>query len=197
MKYTTNNLQTSLTIALADFLRSKGYDIYWHAAGTISPQTAGLSEAKAIISFVPAFPSKPTFILPANHENIQRLKGRNLGEEYVVVPALTLQVHGSPRRVRIRGLGHKDYEWTREVQIYGLAADKYQHRELADLLHHWLTSEEFKEIPVFDYDSDPSAPPALPPVHVLHSDVDWQELYQEVEAIRYYFRAFATVTYVE
>jgi hypothetical protein len=199
MKYTTNNIQISLTVALAAYLREQGYDIYWHTAGTRETQTAGLSEARGIVTLVPDFPADPVFILPANPDNVQRLKSESTTAEEVVVPALSLQVLGSPKRGNPLGLGHADYEWTREVRVDGLAADQYQHREIADLLFDWLTRKESQRLPVLDYDNDPANPQALDPVEVLQdfTNADRQELIHEVEAIRYYVRTTTRISYVE
>lgn len=189
MLYTTSNIQTSLTTALATLLRANGYDVYWHASGVTETQTAGLGTAKAVVTLVPEFPANPTSIV--------RLNDANVGEETVVVPALTLHVLGSPRRIRLRGLGHSDYEWARTVRIDGLAADEFQQRELQDLLYSWLHDTEWKEIPVFDYEADASSPPQLDPVYVQNAVVDRQELYLEVEAARYYLRALINLYYIE
>jgi hypothetical protein len=198
MKYSTNNIQASLTIALAEFLRSAGFDVYWQGAGGVVDQhTSDLDEAKGIVTLVPDFPSDPVYILPANPTNIQRLKSEGLSIEEVVVPALSLQVIGGPQKGRILGLGHREYEWVREVRIDGLAADQFQHRELADLLFGWLQSEDRKEIPVYDYDANPTEPEPLAPVEVISATAERQELIHEVEAIRYYVRATTRVTYVE
>lgn len=199
MKYSTYNLQTSLTIALAEFLRSKGYDVFWHTAGLLEEQTAGLDEAKATITLVPDFPSDPAYIVPANPGNVQRLKSGSTSHAEIVVPALSLQVLGTPRKGRILGLGHREYEWVRDVRVDGLAADQFQHFSLADLLHDWFTKDEYRVVPVDDYEADPANPPALEPVEVLQqvSETERQELVHEVEAVRYYLRTTTRVTYVE
>jgi hypothetical protein len=188
MKLTTNNLLVSLTVALAGHLRAKGYDIYWQAADTTDAQTV-LPEKKGTVTFVPAFPANPTFIV--------RLRSESAGTEEIVVPAISLMVGKSPHRVRSRGLGHKDYEWERKFSVFALAADEFQHRELADLLHDWLESESFKAIPMADYDADAATPPPLEPVYVVMSSTDPREVYADNDATRYRITTTAVVTYIE
>ena len=199
MLYSTNNVQISLTVALAEYLRAQGYDVYWHTAALLEEQTAGLAEAKAIITLVPEFPSDPVFILPANPENVQRLKSEGVPSAEVIVPALSLQIIGSPRKGKIQGLGHRDYEWTRDLRVDGLAADAFQHRALADLLFEWLSGNDYRYLPVNDYDTNPTTPPALSPVEVLQdsSSAIRNELIHEVAAIRYYVQAQTRISYVE
>jgi hypothetical protein len=188
-KYGTENLTVSLTIAFADYLRSNGYDVYWHATQTTDANTAGLSTPKATVTLVPEFPANPSPIV--------RLRDESAGPEQIVVPAFSLQVLGSPKRITILGLGHKEYEWEREIRVDGLAANDYQHRAFQDLLHDWLQSEEYKALPVSDYRDDPANPTPLEPVQVTFAVADRTELVNQIEAVRYYVRATAVITYVE
>lgn len=189
MKFSTSNILISVTLCLTDYLKAHGYDIHYQASGIDEAQTAGLSEPRSTITLVPDF--------PANPDSIVRLRSDREAEE-IVVPALAIIVGPSPRRVGIVGLGHKDYWWERQISVDGFALDEFQHRELADLLHDWLESEEEKEIPVYDFDIDPDNPTLLDePLRVSFSTVAREELVNKVEAVRYYMRAVALVNYVE
>jgi hypothetical protein len=190
MKYTTNNMTVSLTLALAVFLRSHGYDVHWHATGDTDAQTAGLSTAKGTVTLVPEFPANPTYIV--------RLRDDSAGAEEVVIPALSVQLPNGASRGDILGLGDPRYFWQRDLRVDGLATDEFQHRELADLLHDWLQSVERKEFTVYDFDTDPSGTTLLEPCWVDHADKVWRtELTGDVDTIRYYVRATATLSYVE
>lgn len=188
MKYSTNNIQVSLTLQLAEFLRSKGYDIRWHSTGAVEPQTAGLPSPKDVITLTPEFPVNPTYIV--------RLNNRSPAPEEVAVPAFALQAVGSPKRLRRLGLGQKEHERERAIRVDGFAADQHQQKELADLLYDWLEGDDVR-LRVSDYDSDPSNPPSLDPVEVDFAVVDRLELIGEVEAVRHYIQVTAAIRYVE
>lgn len=188
MKFTTNNILVSLTTALADYVKSQGYDVLWKATGETDPQTLG-GTTKATVTFTPSMPANPAYIV--------RLKSDSAGPEEVVVPVLALQVPTDPKRIDIMGLGHKDYLWERDVRVDLFAMDEFQQREMADLLHDWLNSEEYKEFPILDYAANPAAPPALGNCRVEFALVERQELIHEVEAIRYYVKASAVISYIE
>lgn len=199
MRYTTINLETSLTLALAEFLKAQGYDIYWHSAGALENHTAALATSKAVITLVPDFPADPATILSANPANVQRLKAGELGEDELVVPALSLQMLGPPAKGAILGLGHKDYDWVRSFRVDGFAADQYQHRELADALMEWLSSGAYQYLSAYDYSVDPLNPTPLQAVEVIQerSTVQRGELIHDVEAVRYYIQSTARIAYVE
>jgi hypothetical protein len=186
MRYSTESLTVSLTVALSDFLRSRGYDIYWVATQTTDVNTLG--SLKATVTIVPEFPANPATIV--------RLKSDSAGNSEIVVPAMSLQIVGPPKRISILGLGHADYEWERELRVDGFASDEFQQMALMDLFHDWLSSEEDKALPVSDY-SDPANPVVLDPVHVTYAEPDRLELYQGNDAVRYYVRLTATVRYIE
>lgn len=188
-KYGTENLTVSLTIALSDYLRSRGYDVFWHATQTTDANTADLDIPKAVVTLVPEFPANPATIV--------RLRDETAGQEQIVVPALSLQVIGSPKRIEGLGLGHKDYLWEREIRVDGLAANDYQHRAFQDLLHDWLQSVESKEFAISDYETDPTNPTPLEPAWVTFADTDRAELVNQIEAVRYYVRATAVLAYIE
>lgn len=188
-RYGTENLTVSLTLAFADFLRAQGYDVFWHATQTTDANTAGITPAKATVTLVPEFPANPAII--------QRLRDESAGQEQIVVPAFSLQVLGSSKRRESLGIGHKEHRWEREIRVDGLAANDFQHRAFQDLLHDWLLSVENKEFPVSDYTTDPANPPLLEPAWVEIADTDRQELISEVEAVRYYVRATAVLSFVE
>lgn len=190
MLYTTDNLVVSLTMALATYLRANGYDVFWQASGDTDAQTAGLAQAKAIVTLVAEFPANPTYIV--------RLKSEQSGAEEIVVPALSLRATTMPKRIALLGLGHKEYWWEREIMIDGLAADDFQQRDLLDLLHDFQQSEEFKEFTIYDYKSDPTTPPQLDnPARVMSAGERGQELVHENPAVRYYLQGTMRVQYVE
>lgn len=189
MLFSTDNVLVSLTLALADHLRLNGYDVYWQATGTTDPQTAGLAQAKALVTLVPEFPANATYIVG--------LKSEQSGAEEVVVPALSLRLTTSPKRVKILGIGHKDYTWERECMIDGLAADAFQQRELVDLLHEFQQSVEWKEFSVFDYETDPNAPALVGPVRVVAAGERSSQLVHDNPAVRYYMQATAKLQYEE
>ena len=188
-KYGTENLTISMTLHLADYLRSRGYDVFWHATQTTDANTAGLTPAKATVTLVPEFPANPTTIV--------RLRDEAAGPEQIVVPAFSLQVVGSPTRMEGLGLGHKDARWERELRVDGLAANDYQHRAFQDLLFDWLLSVENKEFVISDYDTDPANPTPLDPAWVTFATTDRAELISQIEAVRYYVRATAVLSYIE
>lgn len=193
MKFTTNNVQTSLTLDLAAFLRGKGFDVRWHATGDTEGQTAGLVGAKDTVTFVPDFPENPAFIVRK-----QGLNGDSTGAEEVVVPAVTVQALHTPTEIGIIGLGHPERDWEREIRVEAIAADAFQHRELADLLHEWLLGTTGKAFTIYDYDADPGTPVALDEqMRVVSAYVRRTMLPHEVEAVRPYINATAVLAYIE
>jgi hypothetical protein len=182
-------MQVSVTLSLADFLRSRGYDVRWHATDTVDANVVDAAHPKAEVTLVPDFPANPSFIV--------RLKSDSASSDEIVVPALSVHALPGPKRVRHIGIGHSDWEWERHVLVDGLAADDFQQRELADLLHDWLNSEWRKPVPISDYDTDPTTPTPLEPAYVDFATVDRDELYTENDAARYYVRADAMLRYVE
>jgi len=188
--YNTNNMLVSLTLDLAQHLRDHGYAVRWHATGDVDPPTTGpLSSARGEITLVPSFPANPALIVGLRDENTRA--------DNVVVPALALCLPDAPKRKAIAGLGHREWEWLREVHVDALAVDEFQHRELADLLHDWFESEANKPLPISDYGADSSTPTPLEPVRVDVSAVTRNEQIHEVEAIRYQIRAMAVLSYYE
>lgn len=187
MYYSTENLQISLTLNLASFLRERGFSTFWHS--TAETEATPVDPSAGTIAFIAEIPANPTPFV--------RLKSESGGSEEIVVPALTLHTYGSPRRMRILGLGHREYEWERDIQIDAFAADDDQQRRLADLLHEWLQREELQELPVSDFRSNAVSPTALEPVRVVFSDVRREDLVNENAAVRYYIRVEATLQYVE
>lgn len=193
MKYSTNNVQISMTMHLAEYLREKGYDVRWHTDKSVDAQTAGLPAAKDTVTLVPDFPEDPAFVVRK-----QGLNGDTASPEEVVVPAMTLMVLDTPIPVAILGLGHKEREWERSLRIDGIATDDFQQRELADLLHDWLLAEQNKAFTISDHDGDPASPVVLEdPVYVEFAHVARKTLPQEVEAVRPYFYATVTLSYIE
>jgi hypothetical protein len=188
-KYNTNNVKVSLTAEVATYLRSRGYDVFWHATRETDAETAGLTAPLATITLVPSFPAIPTYI--------RRLNSSDGGSDEIIVPAFTLYTDETPNRVASLGLGHKDYEWSRRVLIDGFADTAFQQAELADVFQDWLQSEEQKEFVIYDYATDPTTPPALDPMRVMFSHIDQLELVNENEAVRYYVKVIMLLNYEE
>lgn len=188
MKYSTNNVEVSLTLALAEYIRARGFDIRWQATEAVDTQTV-LPEEKGTVTFVPDFPANPT--------DIVRLNSDSENPEAVVIPAFTLHCPEQPERVRIVGLGHSDYHWQREVRIDGFAWDEFQHRELADLLHDFFNETGSKEIPIYDHDANQSAPPSIGTMQVTIARAEKRERWDWPDACRYYVTATAIMAYEE
>lgn len=188
-RHTTNNIKISLLTALATELRANGYDVYWRATGETEAQTKGLETPVATVTLTPDFPDNPSVL--------RRLKTENAGEEEIVVPAFAAYVPDAPRRQYILGLGHRDYEWARQVIVDGFAADAFQQADLLNVLSDWLQSEEDKEFAVGDYDLDPQAPPSLSVVRVTFAHIEQMELVNENPAVKFYLKATIVLGYEE
>jgi hypothetical protein len=187
MQYKTENIQVSMSLALAAFLVAAGYDVYWQ--GTGETDSTLVTPVRGTVTLAPEFPADPQFIV--------RLKGDSSHDEVIVVPALVLRVVNGPRRKTILGVGHKDYEWQRNIVIDGFAFDEFEQRFLADLLFDFLASEETKEFAIYDYSTDSAHPVLLGPLWIEVAGVDRQTLVNEVEAVRWYINATAVSLYVE
>ena len=187
MLYSTNNMMISLNIVLADYLRDAGYDIYWYSTGTTDSHTSGLPESLDTITLVPEFPVNPVHIV--------RLNSGNVAEGEIAVPAFSLQLPSSPRKVRRDGLGSSVFERERILRIDGFARNSFQHRALHDLFYEWVDADV--QIPIYDYDTDPNTPTEIDPVYVQRTAVDRFELVHEVDTIRYYIRFEASLLYYE
>lgn len=188
MQYSTNNLTVSVTEDLATYLRAAGYDVYWWATGETSAQTAGLPQAKGIITLTPSIPANPALIV--------RLKDGSVSQEEVALPAFSVLVEDGPRKILRAGLGEQVWLRQRPLLIQGLAADAWQHDELADLLGDWVDGTD-KYFSIFDYDSNPSAPPQLEDAWVHRAAVIRPEVYTEIEVYRYQIQIPVSLRYFE
>lgn len=191
MKYTSVNITISVQRSLATALKAFGYNVLWKATGDLETQTAGGS-AKGTVTLVPEFPENPAYLVKSAGLN----DGSTPKEEEIAVPAFAFILPTGPKKIHIAGIGHTDYEWQRGFRIEGFAWDEFQQRELMDFFYSWLQSGTVR-LPVWDYTSNPSAPPALDMVDVIRSDVDKSELIHEVAAIRYYLSVSAIISYYE
>jgi hypothetical protein len=192
LTYTTDNLLTSLQIALANALRAFGYDILWKATDTREAQTAGLDTPKGTITLLPAFPANPAYLVRSaglNDGNIPK-------DEEITVPAFSLRLPTAPKKIRRMGIGEHEFERRRGFTITGFAWDEFQQRELLDFFYEWLDGGDVY-LPVWDYTSDPATPLPLNPVQVERVDVISGELVTEVEAVRYPLSASAVISYIE
>jgi hypothetical protein len=193
VQYTTENLLVNISTAFADRLRAAGYDVFWHTTGSTDAQTAGLPAAKGTVTIVPEIPANPTFITRLKDGDTHA----DLAPEEIAVPVFTVSIEDLPRKEKRHGIGRgAAFRYVREFEIDGLAADAFQHRELADLLFEWL-GEGDVYLTILDYDADPENPPELRPVTVRWADVVKPELPSEDRNLRYYVGAKAGLEYIE
>jgi hypothetical protein len=187
MLYNSHNIIVSLTLDLAEFLRNKGYAIYWHSTGETDSSVQ--DPPVGTITFIAS--------IPANPSPFVRLKSESGGLDEIVVPALSLRTAHTPRRRRILGIGHREYEWEQDIEVDAFALDEFEQRSLSDLIHDWANRNEYQELPVFDYSANATNPNVLEPVRVTYSDVRRDELDNENAAVRYHVRGDFTVQFVE
>lgn len=190
MVYSTNNVTLSLHKHFSELLRENGYNVFWHAWKDLEPHTSGLPEAKGTITLVPEFPANPSYLVRLTDGNPAQDK------HLIGVPAFSVQVIGSPRKIRRQGLGDPVFERERRFRIDGFCTDAFQHRELADLFYSWLEGTD-KRLEMWDFETDGSNPPQLEPVYIQFAEVDREELIGENEAIRYYVHLQAAFRYFE
>lgn len=188
MKYSTNNMTVSVAEELATHLRSKGYDIYWWATGETQAQTLGLPTPKAIITITPSIPANPALIV--------RLKDGSVSQEEVAIPAFSVLVEDAPKKVARAGLGESIFLRQRNILIQGLAADSWQHEELADLLSEWIDGTD-KDFDIKDYDTNATAPPSLEKAWVDRAVVLRPEVHTDIEVYRYQIHVSAGLRYYE
>lgn len=186
MIYSTNNLTLSLGKHFSLLLRNNGFDVFWKASGRTQPRAT--VEAKGTATIVPSFPANPTHIKrltvgsPANHE--------------VVIPAFSLRVLGSPRKLQRAGIGDPTFERERSFRIDGLARDSFEHRAFNDMLYDWLQATDVY-LDIWNYDVNRAAPPPLEKVWVNTARVSEEELTTGDEAHRYYVSCVAALRYFE
>lgn len=192
MLYSTVNVEISLKVAFGDYLRARGYAVRWQDSGVVDPPTGGTATPggppKDTVSLVSDFPAEPT--------NIVRLTSDQKGPQTIVVPAFTLHALTLPARQGIRGLGHADYEWERHVRLDGFAADEFQHRELADLIHDFFNDVGEKEFEISGYDQNAAAPPDVGPLRVRLAAVQRPVKQEWPQQVRYYVTATAVLYYI-
>jgi hypothetical protein len=173
MKYSTQNCTISFSLQLADFLRSRGYDIYWNESGVLEEQTAGLPEALDTVTLVEEFPAEKTYIVDVEDRS-------TLAPGQVAIPALCLTLPTGPERLRRTGLGDAVHLRRRLVLVDGFASGDAQWKALADVLHDFACGGREQEngrrtdvyLSVQDFDMDAEDPPELPPVHVEWGEVE-------------------------
>jgi hypothetical protein len=192
MRYSTENMQVSLTKQLAKYLKASGYSIFWHSGGILEAHTSTLTQPRGIITLVPEFPATPTSIKRLNSGEAHS----SLKPDQIAVPVLTLSVGKLPKKLRRLGLGMSEHEYEREFMVDGLAASKRQHRHLADTLYRWLGMGDVL-LECYDFDTDPTDPPLMEPMTVQWADVIKPEMSHENPAIRFYVNAKAAVKYSE
>jgi hypothetical protein len=193
LKYTADNVSISLQRDLAIALKAFGYNVLWRATGETEAQNMpGLVTAKGTVTLAPEFPENPAYLVKSAGLN----DGSTPKEEEIAVPAFAFVLPTGPKKIRIAGIGHSDYEWQRGFRIEGFAWDEFQQRELMDFFYTWIQGGNVR-LPVWDYVSNPSSPPALDPVDVIRADAEKTELIHEVAAIRYYLSVSAIISYYE
>jgi hypothetical protein len=185
--YSTNNLFLSISVQLADMLRADGWNVYWQVSATTDTHTAG-GQAKGTISLVKKFPANPNYIITLNDED------PGTDEEAVVIPALTV-VLGHPIKIRRYQVGSSIFWKERSLIIAGLVESEYQQPQLADLLQYWIDSDT--KLEVWDYDTNPTAPPPLEDAWVEWARVESGETLDVPDAARYFVRVEAGVRYLE
>jgi hypothetical protein len=191
MKYSSDNITISIQRSFANALKAFGYNVLWRANGTSEAQTLG-GQAKGTVTLIPEFPENPAYLVKSAGLN----DGSTPKEEEIAVPAFAFVLPTGPKKIRIAGIGHSDYEWQRGFRIEGFAWDEFQQRELMDFFYTWIQGGNVR-LPVWDYVSNPSSPPALDPVDVIRADAEKTELIHEVAAIRYYLSVSAIISYYE
>lgn len=193
MKFTTKNVQVSLTVHLAEYFRSKGWNIFWDTSGTLESHTSGLPEDRGTISVVRS--------IPANPQYITRLKD---GETYndlaayeVAVPVFSLTPLGMPKRPQRQGIGHSDFFWMREFRVDLLASNEDEWKVLADALFDWGGNGD-RRWTIYDYEADPANPVPLEPIAKKEwCDIRPTEIIGVNDEARYYVRLLAAFEYVE
>lgn len=191
MRYSTTNVQTSLTYHLTKYLREIGYDIRWHIDNHLDPHTSE-GERLGEIRIVKGFPSNPTFIV--------RLNDSAGKPNEVIVPALSLQLIGGPRIGKRLGIGHSDFNRSRVVVVDGFADDSVQQKELADQLYAWVGRGDVT-FSMWDYEADPENPPSLPDMTVdiksIPPSVQWADFVGESDVVRHYIKLHFVLNYEE
>src|SRR4051812_31553774 len=160
LKYTADNVSVSLQRNLATSLKAFGYDVLWRATGETETQTLG-GQAKGTVTLTPEFPANPAFLVKTAGLN----DGSIPTDEQILVPAFALVLPTAPKKIRRAGIGDSTFERQRGFRIEGFAWDEFQQRELMDFFYNWLEAGTVM-LPVWDYASNPSTPPALDPVEV-------------------------------
>ncbi len=188
MVYSLDNLLVSMFVNMATELRSIGWNIFWHGSGDTDAFTGGSEQGT--VSLIQNIPANPTFIMGA-------VAGDYTSSDKIVVPAFAIDVQ-PPQRLQRMGLG--DTQWEREVtiKIGGIAADARQQAALATALYDWLQiGDDDYFMPISDYDTNPSSPPALQAAEVWWANIVTPEVPTEVDAIRYQINVELILRYVE
>lgn len=191
MIYSSDNISVSIQRSFATALKAFGYNVLWRATDDFEAKTTG-GTAKGTVTILPEFPENPAYLVKSAGLN----DGSTPKAEEIAVPAFVFVLPTGPKKISIAGIGHSDYEWQRGFRIEGFAWDEFQQRELMDFFYTWLQRGNVR-LPIWDYVTNPSAPPALDPVDVIRADVEKTELIHEVAAIRYYLSASAIISYYE
>lgn len=193
MKYTTRNILVSVQKQLATHFLENGYAIRWQTTGeVVPPDVLDFPTPLGTITLVPEFPADPLNVArsPVLNDGTQPKTGQ------VLVPAFAVSIPDSPKRVRRAGIGDATFERWLTVHIYGFAYDKFQQRDLKDLLYDWFEIGDVK-IQVWDYDTDPVTPDELEAMDVIDADISKLENVESVDAVRYYILATLIVSYFE
>lgn len=187
MLYTIDNVTVSMFINLATEMRSRGWNIFWHATGETEAFTAGTEVGT--ITLLQSIPQNPTFIT-------REESGDYANQSQVIIPAFAMKTQ-PPRKIKRLGLGDVRFEREYDIKIGGLAANARQQATLASALYEWLDIGDTNYyMPMWDY-SDPVTPVELDSAEVWWVDVTTQEVATEVDNIRYQINVQLTLRYVE
>lgn len=184
MKIGTENLQVSMTVALADAFRATGYNIKWHETKQVETHTSSGSTV-GTVTLVPTFPATAEHIVMKSTDH----------PDDIEVPAFSLLVLETPRRGAILGLGHKDYYWSRELRIDGFCRSEHEQRLIMDMLHDHYQSEEGKQFVIRDYSAE--GEPELGVAEVEYFVGASSIFAHESKAVRWYVRGEVVLRYVE
>ena len=186
MQYSLDNVTVSMFQNLATYLRSIGWNIYWHASGDTEAFTAGTEQGT--ITLIQHVPENPTFITANN--------GSYANKDNVVIPAFTVMAQ-PPRKIRRLGLGHTTFEREMDLVISGISTDSRQQSILASALYEWLDIGDTNYyMPVWDY-TIPGSPVSLDPAEVWFTHVATHEVASEIDSTRYQIHIEIILRFVE
>jgi hypothetical protein len=193
MRYSNDNVKASVSLQLAEVLRSGGFDVYWRESDVSESHTSSYVAPRGLITISDDVPSDPQYIVRLNSGD----SFSSLSSEEVAIPVMTVQTLESPRRTKRYEMGSSAHYRERVFIIDGFAKDAAQQGELYDLLYNWLEMDD-RTLWVKDY-SDPDSPVELPEMDVTVAVIETPKLLGEKipKHLMYYIKATVLVTYVD